>query len=87
MANREIAAHGAGTPGRQETATFGRATAFQGDFITSQPRTQGFVESLLLEGEENAIPSNHLVKMGAIQVRSRTASPGCKGAGGRSIDS
>ena len=31
---------------------------------TIQPRRQGFIESLLLEGEENAIPSNQLVKMG-----------------------
>lgn len=35
---------------------FGRATAFQGNFITPQPRKQGLIESLLLQGEENAAP-------------------------------
>lgn len=95
MTKKNRAAHGAGTPGRQETATFGRATAFQGDFITSQPRPQGFIESLLLEGEENAIPSSQLVKMGqfksvrelqALIAREREAGAlilsTCRGGGG-----
>lgn len=63
MTAKEKAVHGAGTPGRQETATFDRATAFQGNFITPQPRKQGFVESLLLQGEENALPSSELVRL------------------------
>ena len=63
MSKRKRAAHGAGTPGRQETATFDRATAFQVNFTTPQPRKQGLVESLLLQGEENALPSSELVRL------------------------
>lgn len=63
MKTKENAAHGAGTPGRQETATFDRATAFQSNFTTPQPRKQGFVEALLLQGEENALPSGELVRL------------------------
>lgn len=63
MNEKRRAAHGAGTPGRQETATFDRATAFQGKFITPSARKQGFVESLLLQGEENALPSGELVRL------------------------
>lgn len=63
MTKRKRAAHGAGTPGRLETATFDRATAFQDNFTTPQPRKQGLVESLLLEGEENATPSSELVRL------------------------
>lgn len=63
MPKRKRAAHGAGTPGRQETATFDRATAFQGKSITPSARKQGFIESLLLQGEENALPSGELVRL------------------------
>lgn len=63
MKKTKNAAHGAGTPGRQETATFDRATAFQSNFTTPQPRKQGFVESLLLQGEGNALPSGELVRL------------------------
>lgn len=63
MNEKRKAAHGAGTPGRQEAATFDRATAFQGKFITPSARKQGFVESLLLQGEENALPSGELVQL------------------------
>ena len=63
MPKKERAAHGAGTPGRQETATFDRATAFQGNFTTPPTRKQGFVESLLLQGEGNALPSGELVRL------------------------
>lgn len=61
---------------------------------TIQPRRQG-IESLLLEGEENAIPSNQLVKMGqfksvrelqALIAREREAGAlilsTCRGGGG-----
>lgn len=63
MPKRKRAAHGAGTPGRQKTATFGRTTAFQCNFTTPQPRKQGLVESLLLQGEKNALPSGELVRL------------------------
>ena len=63
MTAKERAAHGAGTPGRQETATFDRATAFQRNCTTPQPRKQGFVEALLLQGEENALTSGELVRL------------------------
>lgn len=46
-----------------ETATFDRATAFQDNFTTPQLRKQGFVESLLLQGEKNALPSGELVRL------------------------
>ena len=63
MTAKEKAVHGADTPRRQETATFDRATAFQNNFTTPQLRKQGFVESLLLQGEENALPSSELVRL------------------------
>lgn len=53
----------AATLGRLETATFKRATAIQSNFTTPQPRKQGVVESLLLQGEGNALPSNELVRL------------------------
>ena len=33
------------------------------DFTTARPQKQGLVESLLLEGEENATPSSELVRL------------------------
>lgn len=67
MTVKEKAAHGAGTPGRQETATFDRATAFQDNFTTPQLRKQGFVESLLFQGEKNALPSSELVRLTGVK--------------------
>ena len=50
--------------GRQtETATCDRATVIQDNFTTPQLRKQGLVESLLLHGEENALPSSQLVRL------------------------
>lgn len=63
MTAKGKAAHGAGTPGRQETATFGRAPAFQDNSTTPQPHKQGLIESMLLKGEENAITSSELVRL------------------------
>lgn len=63
MTAKEKAAHGAGTPGRQETATFCRAPALQGNSTTPQPQKQGLIESMLLKGEENAITSSELVRL------------------------
>lgn len=63
MSRRERAARGAGTPGRLETATFKRATVIQSNFTTPQPQKQGVVETLLLQGEGNALPSNELVRL------------------------
>lgn len=67
MIAKEKAAHGAATPGRQETATFDRATAFQSNSITQQPQKQGYIEALLLRGEQNAIPSNELVRLAGVR--------------------
>lgn len=52
---------------RQETATFDRATVFQCNFTTPQPRKQGVIESLLLQGEANAIPSSDLVNLAGVK--------------------
>lgn len=52
---------------RQETATFDRATVSQCNFTTPQPRKQGLIESLLLQGEANAIPSGDLVNLTGVK--------------------
>lgn len=65
MSKTKNAAHGAGTPGRQKqkTATFDRATTFHGNSSTQQPQRQGYIEALLLQGEQNAISSTELVRL------------------------
>lgn len=64
MNKREKAARGAATPGRQtETAVLNETTISQSNYTKTGEQEQGFVESLLPQGEKKALASRKLVKL------------------------
>lgn len=64
MLKTERAAHGAGTPGRQEEAAeLSKTTTPQNKYTTPLKPEQGFVASLLPQGEANALSSRKLVQL------------------------